>query len=351
MELIPHQPALTRARFLAELVERFPAVAEDVREHEGLSHLQASAWARYANTCVAHGHLQELARVIDYFQQTVEQVDSTTENALYVSFLEHSRTTNLSAHLQPTLDFIRQQQAGGGGDFPEAVDQALAVAVNDLSWTPHAKARLLFLILDAPPHENPQVLASLQQSIRKAAAKGIRLIPLAASGIDKSTEYLMRSLALATNGTYVFLTDDSGVGEAHLKPTTDQFEVEQLTRLLVKLVTKYAYTADCQAPTPSLAGPPKPVVDTAAVAPTTARPAKASAWKCYPNPTSDILHVEWEGEIKELLVTDVTGKVVLRTLPAHHQAAVQLSNFPTGIYFVRFFTGKKWEQARFLVRR
>jgi hypothetical protein len=262
-----------------------------------------------------------------------------------------TRTTNFSAHLQPTLDFIRQQQAGGGGDFPEAVDQALAVAVNELSWTPHAKARLLFLILDAPPHENPQVLASLQQSIRKAAAKGIRLIPLAASGIDKSTEYLMRSLALATNGTYVFLTDDSGVGEAHLKPTTDQFEVEQLTRLLVKLVTKYAYTADCQAPTPSLAGQPKPVVDTAAVAPTTARPARASAWKCYPNPTSDILHVEWEGEIKELLVTDVTGKVVLRTLPAHQQAAVQLSNFPTGLYFVRFFTGKKWEQARFLVRR
>jgi hypothetical protein len=53
----------------------------------------------------------------------------------------------------------------------------VAVAVNKLSWTANAKARLVFLILDAPPQENPQVLASLQRSIRKAAAQGIRLIP------------------------------------------------------------------------------------------------------------------------------------------------------------------------------
>jgi hypothetical protein len=56
----------------------------------------------------------------------------------------------------------------------------------------------------------------------------------------------MRSIALATNGTYVFLTNDSGVGEAHIKPTTDRFDIELLNTLLVKLITKYAYTADCQ---------------------------------------------------------------------------------------------------------
>jgi len=28
-------------------------------------------------------------KVIDYFQQTIERVDRATENALYVSFLEH----------------------------------------------------------------------------------------------------------------------------------------------------------------------------------------------------------------------------------------------------------------------
>ena len=205
-----------------------------------------------------------------------------------------------------------------------------------------------------PPHENPQVLASLQQSIRKAAAQGIRIIPITASGIDKSTEYLMRSMALATNGTYVFLTDDSGVGNAHIKPTTDKFDVERLNTLLVKLIAKYAYTADCQATTArtankaeTLSGHYNQVTDTT----TTTRRENGYSWKCYPNPTSDILHVELEGEIQELFVTDVTGKIVLRAAPAHHKATIQLGSFPTGIYFLKFFTGKKWETARFLVSR
>ena len=268
-----------------------------------------------------------------------------------------TRKTDLSANIQQTVDFIGQQQAGGGGDTPEAVDQALVVAVDSLSWSPQAKARLLFLILDAPPHENPQVLASLQRSIRKAAAQGIRLIPITASGIDKSTEYLMRSMALATNGTYVFLTDDSGVGDAHLKPTTDKFDVELLNTLLVKLIAKYAYTTDCQVPNArrsdkagALSGNYQPV-DTVNVRANPPLQGKGYSWKCYPNPTADILHVELEGEIKELFVTDVTGKIVLRAAPAQHKASLQLGSFPTGIYFLKFFTGKTWESARFLVSR
>ena len=268
-----------------------------------------------------------------------------------------TRKTDFNADMQPTLDFMRQQQAGGGGDLPEAVDTALAVAVNELSWSPQAKARLLFLILDAPPHENPQVLASLEQSIRTAAAKGIRVIPIAASGIDKSAEYLMRAMALATNGTYVFLTDDSGVGGTHIKPTTDKFDVELLNKLLVKLIARYAYTTDCQAPKATLASPAGTLSgqyqqkqDTTAVA-TPTLPEKSYSWKCYPNPVSDVLHVELEGTIQELFVTDVTGKVLLRALPAHNKADIQVSSFPSGVYFLQFFTGKKWEKARFLINR
>ncbi|GAB3838323.1 carboxypeptidase-like regulatory domain-containing protein [Hymenobacter jeollabukensis] len=263
-----------------------------------------------------------------------------------------TRTSPISATIQQTLDFIRRQQAGGGGDFPEAVDEALAVAVDELAWSPQAKARLLFLILDAPPHENPQVLASLQQSIRKAAAKGIRIIPITASGIDKSTEYLMRSMALATNGTYVFLTDDSGVGDVHIKPTTDKFDVELLNSLLFRLIVQYAYSPDCQPPkAKALSNQHHPAPDTAKVTASAPRRGKGYAWKCYPNPTPDILHVELEGGITELFVTDVTGKIVLREAPAHNKATIQLGSFPTGIYFLTFYTGKKWEKAKFLVSR
>ena len=50
----------------------------------------------------------------------------------------------------------------------------------------------------------------------------------------------MRFMAMSTNGTYVFLTDDSGIGNSHLKPTTGSFQVEQLNGLMNRLIRKYA---------------------------------------------------------------------------------------------------------------
>lgn len=306
---------------------------------------------------------------IEYLQAELGAVIGTVKDSLAASTVNLgsvfyrdagdeyvTRISPLSPDIQRTVGFIRDQRADGGGDTPEAVDAALAAAVSGLAWSPEAKARLLFLILDAPPHENAQVLASLQASIRAAAAKGIRIIPIAASGIDKSTEYLMRSMALATNGTYVVLTDDSGVGNAHLKPTTDKFEVERLNDLLVRLIVRYAYVADCrarqasktdQAGTP--AAQPRPAADSLAVG--GQRRAKPYAWKCYPNPVSEVLHVELDGGVAELFVTDVTGKIVLRAVPTRDRATLQLGSFPTGIYFLTFYAGKKWEKAKFLVSR
>jgi hypothetical protein len=51
--------------------------------------LQVSSLAHYANQCLSTGQLEELARILAYFYQTVELVDINTENALYVTFLEH----------------------------------------------------------------------------------------------------------------------------------------------------------------------------------------------------------------------------------------------------------------------
>jgi len=47
-------------------------------------------------------------------------------------------------------------------------------------------------------------------------------------------------MAIATNGTYVFVTDDSGIGNDHIEPTVGEYQVEFLNDLMVRLVTKYA---------------------------------------------------------------------------------------------------------------
>jgi hypothetical protein len=151
-----------------------------------------------------------------------------------------TRMSPFTTNVNTTVQFVKNQMAGGGGDFPEAVHTALQKAVQENNWSSQARARLLFLMLDAPPHETPQVIDKLQQLIRQAAKTGIKIIPITASGIDKSTEFLMRFFSISTNGTYVFITNHSGIGNKHLEPTIGKYEVEYLNNLMVRLIMEYS---------------------------------------------------------------------------------------------------------------
>ena len=131
------------------------------------------------------------------------------------------------------------QNAGGGGDYEEAVEEALRVSLAQ-SWNDHARSKLMFLMLDAPPHFTEKNVAMIKEQIKKAQEKGIRIIPVVASGANKNVEFLMRFFSVATNGTYVFLTDDSGIGNSHIEATTEDFKVEKLNDLIVRLIEKYA---------------------------------------------------------------------------------------------------------------
>ena len=50
----------------------------------------------------------------------------------------------------------------------------------------------------------------------------------------------MRNFSIATNGTYVFITNDSSVGNEHLEPSVGEYEVEYLKDLMVRLIKKYS---------------------------------------------------------------------------------------------------------------
>ena len=139
-----------------------------------------------------------------------------------------------------TAQFISAQQAHGGGDLPEAVHTALEAGLQNLAWNTSARARIAFLILDAPAHQDHQgVVESLQTSIRQYAKDGIKLIPVYCSGPSKECEFMCRFFAILTGGTYVFLTDDSGVGGDHVEASVGDFQVEPLNDLLVRLIAKY----------------------------------------------------------------------------------------------------------------
>jgi hypothetical protein len=265
--------------------------------------------------------------------------------------------------LSESVSFISDQRAGGGGDFEEAVEVALDTAVNGLNWSAEARARIIFLILDAPPHNTPEIQEKLIRISLQAAAKGIRIVPLVASGINKGTEYLMRSIALATNGTYAFLTDDSGIGGSHLKPSTDSYEVETLNDLLVRVIKSYTYMPDCnqQLPELNLNYPEDTITytftdttltDTSSVVDHPTKPVNVT-WNYYPNPTRGIVNIKASVDIAELYITDLSGKViqVVKDIKADKVVQADLSGYASGIYLIRYPVGKRWVSGKVVVRR
>ena len=150
-----------------------------------------------------------------------------------------TRHQNFTDDVNKTAAFVTEQEANGGGDYPEAVHTALEKSLQNLSWDGNARTRIAFLILDAPAHHEVAIIHSLQESIEKYAKQGIKVIPVAASGVDKNTEFMLRFFANATGGTYVFLTDHSGVGNSHIEASVGEYEVEQLNNLLIRLIKYY----------------------------------------------------------------------------------------------------------------
>lgn len=148
------------------------------------------------------------------------------------------RSNQFSSDIASQLILLNAEYADGGGDYEEAVELALEDAVNNHAWDDDS-IKLMFMVLDAPPHNTDEVKAQLKATITDAVAKGIRIIPIASSGVDKSTEFLLRTFAMTTGGTYTFLTDHSGIGGSHIEPTIGDYEVENLNNMLVRIISEY----------------------------------------------------------------------------------------------------------------
>lgn len=129
---------------------------------------------------------------------------------------------------------LNDEYADGGGDTPEAVAQILTETITDNAQWRDDCSKVAFLIFDAPPHEGTE--QALDAAVRSAATRGIKLVPVVASNAERDTELFGRALAICTNGTYVFLTDDSGIGDAHLEPIVGDYTVESLHDVIVRII-------------------------------------------------------------------------------------------------------------------
>jgi len=315
------------------------------------------------------------AEITDVIGRIKKDHKDITVNLGSVFYRDHGdsylvRSSDLDSDISKTTKFIEEQNAGGGGDYPEAVEEGLESAINQMSWSSDARAKVIFLVLDAPPHSTPEITERLGKLTREAAKKGIRIVPVTASGINKSTEYLMHSMALATNGTYVFITDDSGIGGSHIKPSTDDYKVELLNDLLIRLANQYLITPDCES------NLPEEIIaesDTAFITEniyeqdsinanksdttntnetnTDVWPIKKEVIKYYPNPTQDIVNIELLGEVKEMYLADISGKILQRFDTSDQTKFVMsIGRYPSGIYFIQYLSGDKWKTGKVILR-
>jgi len=269
----------------------------------------------------------ELNDVINRTKEALPKVDLTMGSVFYRDFEDEYliKAFDLTNKVPNVISFIQKQSAGGGGDYPEAVIEAYEAAIDNMSWDDDARAKLLFVVLDAPPHYSAENVIRLQNLAGKASEKGIRIIPIAASGIDKSTEYLMRAMALQTNGTYLFITNHSGIGNDHIAPSTDSYKVEMLNDLILRVIVQFTAVNDCN--DNQLAINTKIEEEL-----TTTENVK---WSYYPNPTSGQVTVDVDREAIALYLFDTTGKLVLYRDAKAKQYKLDLSGLPNAVYYLK----------------
>jgi len=143
-----------------------------------------------------------------------------------------TRTFGLGSDIDAAQKHLAAQRAQGGGDYEEAMQDALIRAANQ-EWRDDA-VKTLLLVADAPPHNADVPLTWLAaEHLRK---ERVHIVPVGASGVADTAEYVMRAMAAVTQSRYTFLTEDSGIGNPKAPPAIDCYLVTRLDQLLRRVI-------------------------------------------------------------------------------------------------------------------
>src|SRR5262249_12784649 len=119
---------------------------------------------------------------------------------------------DLTTDIQGIYGDLLQFRAQGGGDWPESVNEALFVAVKQLSWSyGRDTTRIIFLVGDAPPHMDYAQDMKYPDVMRLARSKGITVNAVQA-GNARDTERVWREIAQMGHGDYIPIPQDGGQG-------------------------------------------------------------------------------------------------------------------------------------------
>lgn len=182
-------------------------------------------------------HLNQLQNNVDVHYGLVLYRDRGSD---YIT-----QTFNFTSNVTDFQAQLNTVRAGGGGDNPESLNEGLHAAVQGVSWRGDDAIKLIFLVADAPPHLDYANDYNYTQEMAAAAWHGIKVYPIASSGLSSDGEFIFRQIAQYTLGHFLFLTYQQGTSGAAGSERTDlqagtsgNYTVDQLDELVEKLIVE-----------------------------------------------------------------------------------------------------------------
>ncbi|MBZ5714580.1 vWA domain-containing protein [Nannocystis pusilla] len=152
-----------------------------------------------------------------------------------------TRRFDFSSDMDAVYAELLGYEVNGGGDHAEHVGRGLEDALERMQWTAGDKVlRLVFLVGDAPPHDDYQDSPTTDALARRAAERGI-IINTVQCGAGPDAEVAWRRIAAATNGEYTRIAQDGGVVAV---ATPYDGRLQQLNHDLSRTMLNWGSSAD-----------------------------------------------------------------------------------------------------------
>lgn len=143
---------------------------------------------------------------------------------------------DLSDDIDAIYGHLQGFQAGGGGDTPESVNQALHEAVHEMSWTPGRDAlKIVFLVGDAPPHMDYPDDVKYPVTLQAAVKKDL-IVNTVQCGSMSSTAPVWKEIASLAEGKYVAIGQ---TGDMQVVETPMDAELARLNREIGTTIVAY----------------------------------------------------------------------------------------------------------------
>jgi len=121
------------------------------------------------------------------------------------------KSFSLTDDIDAIYGHLREFQAGGGGDTPESVNEALAEAIHKMPWSSDSKVlKIIFLVGDAPPHMDYPNAPKYPDLCREAAKKDL-IINTIQCGEMAETKPIWQEIAKLSEGSYVGISQSGNV--------------------------------------------------------------------------------------------------------------------------------------------